>query len=901
MKIETTFDSIAYRDQFRDFQRQLLKKTDDLLDNSRINLITVPGSGKKLLGLEIIRRIGNPTVIITSSETISAGWCDTFRTDFLPDGAAESAEQYLSNNLLAPKLITAITYEELHNAVNHNVTETADYSSLDLIRMIQDTGIRTLCLDDPHHLPEHCFKALETLLGVMGGEIRVLSLSSIPPYDLNKHDWERFITLCGEINEEIFVPELVKAGTVCPHQDYVYFNYPSEEESAGIRGYRLRADEAITEAMQLSFFGEMNRRILKLHHQNLDFFYTHYDEMLSLLIMLAEYGYPVHHKICRMMTRSNEMPPATLQNAQIAFNFLLESQTILRDGEKEALLEVFRRHRVVEHHRIALASTQKIRRTLVSSAGKLESLAAITEAEDRQQGARLRELVITDEQENDSAAIIGSDSKIYQITPLSVFESIRKRCTWIPMGCLTSNTVVLPDPLRFMLPERYGIAASAFTATPLGTSGYAHFVFKASAKSVLQLISRLLEEGVIRTLVCTEKALGEEWSLPCVNTLIPLCSMSSFVTVPRLRSNILYADKACPDKVAHIWHIATVEKDYSTETHPTLRLASRLASEATGIQSLDFEALRRRFNCFIAPNDTDGELLSGIERLSAIKAPFNAAGLQEINNSMVTAAADRAKTARVWQEAMVENTRPVAEIIVPKKAKVPFFNLTNLLYLVLIAVSVWIFSTFINPSLLLLVLTFAEARLFSYAVILFLSIVLLLLWAVFMFLYLLPWIINHLFARLSVRSLCTALLKTLKEQGEIGSKARLIMENTADKKSYRIYLDDCTAREQSSYQNAVSDMLSPIKNPRYIMVRSGPFHSLRWPWSFACPEVIGESDIAVKIFEKHLRLSMGIMKFQFTHRDPGRKYLIVARNKSYINYRDIKIEKRFHVLKHDRY
>ena len=42
--------------------------------------------------------------------------------------------------------------------------------------------------------------------------------------------WDRYIRMCGEIDEEITVPELVKEETLCPHQDYVYFAFPTKEE-----------------------------------------------------------------------------------------------------------------------------------------------------------------------------------------------------------------------------------------------------------------------------------------------------------------------------------------------------------------------------------------------------------------------------------------------------------------------------------------------------------------------------------------------------------------------------------------------------------------------------------------------------------------------------------------------
>ena len=43
--------------------------------------------------------------------------------------------------------------------------------------------------------------------------------------------------MCGEIDEEITVPELVKEETLCPHQDYVYFSFPTKEEQAQLDAF----------------------------------------------------------------------------------------------------------------------------------------------------------------------------------------------------------------------------------------------------------------------------------------------------------------------------------------------------------------------------------------------------------------------------------------------------------------------------------------------------------------------------------------------------------------------------------------------------------------------------------------------------------------------------------------
>lgn len=54
------------------------------------------------------------------------------------------------------------------------------------------------------------------------------------------------MNMCGEIDEEITIPELVKEGSLCPHQDYVYFNYPTKEEEKEVRRFEERS-KAMTE------------------------------------------------------------------------------------------------------------------------------------------------------------------------------------------------------------------------------------------------------------------------------------------------------------------------------------------------------------------------------------------------------------------------------------------------------------------------------------------------------------------------------------------------------------------------------------------------------------------------------------------------------------------------------
>ena len=73
----------------------------------------------------------------------------------------------------------------------------------------------------------------------------VIALTATPPYDSTPEAWNRYISLCGEIDEEIHVPQLVEEGTLCPHQDYIYFTYPTAREGEALEGYRARVSACL--------------------------------------------------------------------------------------------------------------------------------------------------------------------------------------------------------------------------------------------------------------------------------------------------------------------------------------------------------------------------------------------------------------------------------------------------------------------------------------------------------------------------------------------------------------------------------------------------------------------------------------------------------------------------------
>src|SRR5690348_18091216 len=68
-------------------------------------LVVPPGGGKTLIGLEIARRLGRPTVVLCPNTAIQAQWIGQWRAAFGPDPVTATASREL------PTALTVLTYQ----------------------------------------------------------------------------------------------------------------------------------------------------------------------------------------------------------------------------------------------------------------------------------------------------------------------------------------------------------------------------------------------------------------------------------------------------------------------------------------------------------------------------------------------------------------------------------------------------------------------------------------------------------------------------------------------------------------------------------------------------------------------------------------------------------------------
>ncbi len=918
MKTEINFTAVAYRGRPAAYRENLLKKVEGRLKRQRLHLVTPPGADKIVLGLELVRMMNSPCLILSPSRAQCDRWGETFLTEFLPREEQKKKDQYLSYDLSAPALLTLITYDELYATVSRGQdsggARGSDLSDAAIIRIIEEHGICAIVLDEAHHLEHGRQSALESFMGVLGGDASVLALTTALPYDLGTEDWERFIELCGEVDEEVWIPELVKEHILCPHEDYIHISHPTIGETDGIRGYRTRVDEAVADAMTLPFMAVLNSRMILLQQNRPDYFYAHHEIMIALLTLLNEYGYPVNLKVFQRLTGLVKMAPLTVGQAELAFSYLLESQTLTRDDERDALIHLFTDRRIYDHHHVRFTMPDKVARTLAASAGKLESITAVTVAELRSLDASLRQLIFTDPLYEDTLSLIGSAQELSPTGAATVFETLRRRADMPPIGCVSRGLAILPAAVE-LVPNR--LSADGVAVTPIADTAYALYRFDAAsavADTVIQEVTRLFEAGDIRVLLGSLDALERIPSLCFVNSLIVASATASIPEIDRIRGAVLYADPHVPGKTAHIWHLVTVEPVYSRAEYPTLRLASRMApinaddTIRAGIElrSMDYRRLRRSFENYMGASRKNGALENGIDRLDAAmnydvdNTDELMEGVNAINADMLMRAHDRVSMAGQWQEATATEVCPVAEVRIPQAARVPVLTLQNTLLSVLAVLSMLIgfavFPTVVSVTYLAIE---SAPQLLVLSLILLAIVVGVILWAVLFTLRFLPLLLRHITATASIRSLCKSLMKAMKDLKLIDPNAKLTMTGMSSRKAYRVHAEQCSRAEQVIYQKALAELFSAIGSPRYIMVRAGWFHRFLWKWSFACPSVIGQNDISVKTFEKYIRRSLGSMKFQYTRREPGSRSLIAARNYGYLNESAVRCEKRNYLMKRE--
>ena len=570
-------DQLSFKGQWRQYQQRVLDKSESFMDDGKIHLVAAPGSGKTTLGIEFIRRFGNPTLILVPTVTIRQQWVDRIKQAFLSD--ANQAEQLISQDLKRPKMITVATYQALHSAMNQVVgygliedtddtaqQEHFNFQDFDIRKTFEDKDLGTLCLDECHHLRNEWWKSLE-IFRKSFPKIKMISLTATPPYEGEPALWERYISMCGEIDEEITVPELVKEGTLCPHQDYVYFAFPTMEERTQLDQFEKQKLNFLTKLSTDINFSNTIQSSPALSNQISD------DELLAnpkylsaILIFLRSKELPFPQRFQELLA-AKALPTFTLEWFETLLNGIIFQVPNWFGFTEEAFNQLksdLKANGLIERNQVKLIRNKKQDVLLNQSLGKLNAVRDIFKAEYQALGSNLRQLVLTDFIRKDFQIHLGdNNAEFAQLGVLSYFESIRREIikqSWsVPMAILTGSLVILPtsakESLEALIPKD---RLSYDTIGKLNKNDYLKVNVSGSHHDLVTALTQLFQDGYIQVIIGTKSLLGEGWDAPCVNSLILASFVGRFMLSNQMRGRAIRVWPDNPNKTSNIWHLVSI-------------------------------------------------------------------------------------------------------------------------------------------------------------------------------------------------------------------------------------------------------------------------------------------------------------------------------------------------------
>lgn len=802
------YDNIlSFKGTWRRYQERVLNFSDAYLSDKKIHIVAAPGAGKTTLGIELIRRTQKPCLILSPRIVIREQWLERIKDGFLNERL--SPEDILSNDMKNPKLITSITYQTLFCGMTRYAgmteeeetenQEAMDFSHFELLRTVKEAGIKVICLDECHHLKNEWWKALEDFMKEMG-EVTVISLTATPPYDATPVQWERYCNMCGPVEEEITVPELVKENSLCPHQDFVYFNYPTGEEQEKVDFFRQKAAQMMQKLM-----GDARLKEAVASHKGLEDVQGYLEKLLenpaylsSLLIYCQEQNIPYARRWLKILN-VKELPPMSEKWMEILLQgFLYDdvSEFVCQEEYREELIRQLKAHGLIERKKVAFFVNQKLEKTLMNSAGKLKSISEICKLEYSSVGNQLRLLILTDYIKKEYARKLGKPNFLPDsLGVLPIFEMLRRENPDWKLGVLCGSLIYIPDTALAALKRiscSFGIEklpSKALLNENGECLGYSEILLTENTHLCTQMITMLFEKGEIEILIGTKSLLGEGWDSPCINALIMASSVGSYVLGNQMRGRAIRASKDNPDKTSNIWHLVCM-----TDTKESCEVTE------------DFRTLQRRMMGFLGVSYDGTVIENGMERLNTITPPYTYRHLMEIKEDMKLRACMREELKAQWQQAVhiQGNMEAVETCKMKKKLLNPGASFFNALGMIALSVAIRVSQGMIRGAfrrsygqqgITDFIFTVTAAGIF--------------LWGV--------WRLVHFSSPLKrLREMAEGMKAALVESQNITSSCKISVYavNGVD---YQVFLKGGTTREKELFAQCMEEFLAAVDNQRYLL------------------------------------------------------------------------------------
>ena len=865
---------LKFNGTWRNYQRQVLDNFQEYQTDGHVHLVAAPGSGKTTIGIELIARFDKPALVLVPTVTIREQWVDRIRKAFLED--EDQITSLVSQNLKDMKQITIATYQAFHSAMQQVQSqedngEVEDFVGFDLIASLKEKGVETLCLDECHHLRNEWWKSLEDFRKNYQ-QLQIISLTATPPYDSEPELWDRYLQMCGEIDQEITVPELVKEDTLCPHQDFVYICFPTKEEDKKLEEFEDTKWQYVSQLVVDRDFQELikSSKVLK-GEISADMLLEDPKYLSALLIYLQAQKLEIP-KHLRDLLGAEGLPALNYYWLEVLLQGLLyQTPDWYEDPQwtKKKIEAELKSRGLIEKRQVFLVKSKANDQILNQSLGKLAGIASIFETEYASLGQDLRQLVLADYIRKDSTNYLGDDqAPITQLGVLPYFETIRrsaqKQGISVPLAVLSGSVVIVPTSVREELQALLPTVALTFSAIgQLDPDAYLQVGFPSTCKGMVGAVTELFQRGAIQVLVGTKSLLGEGWDAPCVNSLILGSFVGSFMLSNQMRGRAIRIWPGHPDKTSNIWHLVAI-KPYK---NPAFSKEDQEEQDLNPYQ--DLQTLARRMDHFLGLSYKEDTIETGLDRLDFPKPPFKKNKIQAYNQKIKELSKDRTTLRKKWQEALVvaDKLEIVNEIATDRK-QIPLLTLVD--------AEKWLRYSFMLTALNLLFYIF-RVRGTSIRWLFGLSILFLAYTVIRYFFYKSPYV--------RLRQAGEGIRNAMLKMGHLSDdQSRVQVEE--DKESYSIfaYLKGGSMRDKELFSQTLGEFFAPVDNQRYLLVaKKAPAGQSKY---FVVPSLFEKRKEEAQLFLDSVAPQLGDYQLVYTRNEAGRKVLLEARLKSLANKND---------------
>ena len=737
-------DAIAglrFEGTWRHYQALALEtfEADRLARRRSTHVVAPPGSGKTLLGFEILRRLGAPALVLAPNSAIQAQWarageafgappglvaaapgapvaCLTYQALARLDdpgaalrGAAEArwAAERAAATGEAPEAVAAEAAAWTGAAAQRRTRELAritaslkrdiargEHAQGDGARLadllapgarervaaLRAGGVRTIVLDECHHLASLWGYVVRAVLGELGGDVHVVGLTATPPDELTTQEAELYAALLGPVDFQVPTPAVVRDGHLAPYQELAWLTEPLAGEQQWLAEHETRFRELVTGLLDVQDEGPLDLGqwvVTRLRHRTRagedeaevpwsDFQRRHPALAAAGVRFLGSAGLPLPPGAPR--GEAHRRPP------DLADWVVLLEDWVLRclDGRAEPAAAARREAVAAALRDLGYTLTRTgirraasdVDRLLTSSAAKPLALVEVLGAEAEARGTGLRALVLCDAElagarpDGELRARArpgrgdrprggrragrrrphGRPAPAARVRPRASVRGGRRRRAAGGARCGGRRDgggdprARRRDERRFEQRTRTVAAQAGAPSRP--AMGWPSCAGRASGGRGAGSGSRPRSSrpGATRALVGTRAFLGEGWNAPCVNCLVDLTSAATGVSVRQMRGRSLRLDPADPEKVASNWDVVCV--------------APRHAQGAA-----DYARFVRKHRHLHAPAD-DGTLEAGVGHVHPDLSPFApppADHFGRIARAMVARAADRDAARERWR------------------------------------------------------------------------------------------------------------------------------------------------------------------------------------------------------------------------------------------------------------